>query len=302
MKKNWYRGLTATAITFAMAGAAFTVPALAIDYDLNYGDVYVGEDETGVWSGQSQDGGKTYFHFEDAGEGLQRFDSVYVHKNGYDVDNTINISQGTIATEDFAEGADIPQTGVGSNQVNISGDLSESDIEINIASGESQPSDESQTSAEGENTVNVTLTDVVTNDTGDGISVSGDVNINVVGENQLNAGDGGAGLDIDAGSKVTITGVDQEVTDTDENQTTEIGQISSNGTAIKVETTASSDKTTINVNNINADADDTFLTVGNNTNADITIENSKLSLATMQFRLELLTIFLYRKRSIQIVQ
>ena len=31
MKKNWYKGVTATAITLAMAGAAFTVPALASD-------------------------------------------------------------------------------------------------------------------------------------------------------------------------------------------------------------------------------------------------------------------------------
>ncbi|HIT93920.1 MAG TPA: hypothetical protein IAC43_01920, partial [Candidatus Faecivivens stercoripullorum] len=40
MKKNWYKGVTATAITLAMAGAAFTVPSMAIDYDLVNGDVY----------------------------------------------------------------------------------------------------------------------------------------------------------------------------------------------------------------------------------------------------------------------
>lgn len=30
-KKNWYKGLTATAITLAMAGITFTVPAMASD-------------------------------------------------------------------------------------------------------------------------------------------------------------------------------------------------------------------------------------------------------------------------------
>ena len=39
--KNWYKGLTATAISVAMAGAAFTVPALALDYDLGNGDVFI---------------------------------------------------------------------------------------------------------------------------------------------------------------------------------------------------------------------------------------------------------------------
>ena len=213
MKKNWYKGITATAITLAMAGAAFTVPAMAIDYDLNYGDVYVGEDETGVWSGQTNNPDEGYFYYVKSEDSYYSVEGKYYHKDGGD--NTVNISQGTIDTDDFAEGADIPQTGDGSNQVNISGDLSESDIEINISSGESQ------TPSESDNTVNVTLTDVVTNDTGDGISVSGDVNINVVGENQLNAGDGGAGLDIAAGSDVTITGFEQVVTTEDENTTTE---------------------------------------------------------------------------------
>lgn len=253
MKKNWYKGITATAITLAMAGAALTVPAMAIDYDLNYGDVYVGEDETGVWSGQTNNPDEGYFYYVKSEDSYYYVEGKYYHKDGGD--NTVNISQGTINTEDFAEEADIPQTGVGSNQVNISGDLSESDIEINIASGESQPSDESQTSAEGENTVNVTLTGVVTNDTGNGISVSGDVDIHVVGNNQLNAGDGGAGLDIAAGSDVTITGFEQVVTTEDENTTTEAGTIQSNQNAIQIDSSASENTTSVDIKDLTVDAD-----------------------------------------------
>ena len=106
--RNWYKGLTATAITVAMAGAAFSVPALAIDYDLNYGDVEIGTDAEGnVWSGQTQDG-KDYFHYVEStnptGEGSYEFVSgKYYHTNTETgaVDTEVNISQGNISKEEI---------------------------------------------------------------------------------------------------------------------------------------------------------------------------------------------------------
>lgn len=147
MKKNWYRGLTATAITLAMAGAAFTVPAMAIDYDLNYGDVYVGEDETGVWSGQSQDGGNSYFHYVTGTGGQYVFVSgKYQHTNSTtgEVDTEVNISQGFVdSVVNTVPETTVPENGTGfsdfdqsvtnpeitDNTVTVSGDLTGNDTD-----------------------------------------------------------------------------------------------------------------------------------------------------------------------------
>ncbi|MCI6022499.1 MAG: hypothetical protein MRZ52_00690, partial [Oscillospiraceae bacterium] len=99
MKKNWYKGITATVIAAAMAGAAFSVPAFAIDYDLNYGDVQVGTNKDGsVWSGQTRDNGETYFHYEKKSESneYERINGKYQHTNQGEVDKKLNVSQGTI--------------------------------------------------------------------------------------------------------------------------------------------------------------------------------------------------------------
>lgn len=87
--KNWYKGLTATAITVAMAGAAFTVPALAIEYDLSNGDVYV--DGTQSWQ-QDESGKEFYFGYnETEGSWSEKTDGRYTHTNDMNVD----ISAGT---------------------------------------------------------------------------------------------------------------------------------------------------------------------------------------------------------------
>lgn len=147
-KKNWYKGLTATAITLAMAGAAFSVPALAIDYDLNYGDVHVGSNDDGtVWSGQTQDGGESYFHYETTGtDGQYEFVSgKYQHTNSTtgEVDTEVNISQGFVENlvdgtpettppadgETFGEVVEPTVTDTTDNTVTVSGDLTGNDTD-----------------------------------------------------------------------------------------------------------------------------------------------------------------------------
>lgn len=148
MKKNWYKGVTATAITLAMAGAAFTVPALAIDYDLNYGDVHVGSNDDGtVWSGQTQDGGNSYFHYETGTDGQYKFVSgKYQHTNSTtgEVDTEVNISQGFVdSVVNTVPETTVPENGTGfsdfdqpvtdpeitDNTVTVSGDLTGNDTD-----------------------------------------------------------------------------------------------------------------------------------------------------------------------------
>lgn len=63
MKKNWYKGLTATAISLAMAGAAVSVPAFAIEYDLANGDVNVGVNaDTGSVESWQTDGTDEFYY------------------------------------------------------------------------------------------------------------------------------------------------------------------------------------------------------------------------------------------------
>lgn len=80
MKKNWYKGLTATAISLAMAGAAVSVPAFAIEYDLANGDVYVSEKEDGtVESWQTDAEGEFYLSQTETGWNGERVNSRYQH-------------------------------------------------------------------------------------------------------------------------------------------------------------------------------------------------------------------------------
>ena len=89
-KKNWYKGLTATAITVAMAGAAFTVPALAIEYDLSNGNVYV--NDTQSW--QNDGTGDFYYGFNsETNSWSDRNEGRYDHVANDDY--TVNISAGT---------------------------------------------------------------------------------------------------------------------------------------------------------------------------------------------------------------
>ena len=158
MKKNWYKGVTATAITLAMAGAAFTVPSMAIDYDLVNGDVYF--EGTQSWQGNNN-------RFDHAASG----------------DWSLNVNN----------------SGSGTGSVSISGNTG--DLEISISSGVD--------ASNNKNSVDLTLTNVVTDSEDSGISVSGNVSIDVVGNNQLNADESGAGLNIVGDSNVTITGTDK---------------------------------------------------------------------------------------------
>ena len=198
--KNWYKGLTATAITLAMAGAALTVPAMAIDYDLNYGDVYVGEDETGVWSGQSQDGGNTYFHYEQIGtDGQYEFISgKYQHTTD---DATVHITQGTIGQEQI---------------------INEEDTNDTVDEG-------------------AVLKEVMEN-AQTGVAVDSTVTIS----NGTTGGD----TDTDTGTAADGT-----------TGTTSGGETEENTEAV--------DAVDVTISGVNVSTDDTFLTVGNNTNADI---------------------------------
>ena len=159
MKKNWYKGITATAITLAMAGAALTVPAMAIDYDLNYGDVYVGEDETGVWSGQTNNPDEGYFYYVKSEDSYYYVEGKYYHKDGGD--NTVNISQGTIPNSNDSTDTNSPTD----NAVNISGNTSGLDITIDKVNVDT---DDTFLTVEEGTTADITISnsDIVTDQNG----------------------------------------------------------------------------------------------------------------------------------------
>lgn len=219
--KNWYKGLTATAITLAMAGAALTVPAMAIDYDLNYGDVYVGEDETGVWSGQSQDGGNTYFHYEQIGtDGQYEFISgKYQHTNSDgQTDTEINISQGFVdsMTDNNTETETVPDDGAEFDQVAVPDAGSETTDNTVTVSGDLTGKDTDET-----NDVDITISDVNV-DIGakkDFITVENGTTANITIEHSTVETEGSV-VDIGSGSDVTLnlngeTTVDENGTEVD---------------------------------------------------------------------------------------
>lgn len=199
-KKNWYKGLTATAITLAMAGAAFTVPAFAIDYDLNYGDVYV--EGTESWQ-QNETSGPFYYVPTTSGDGSYEFVSgKYQHT---DKDMSVNISQGTINNIVNAEDANEEKTAFESLKENM------------------------QTTTAVNSTVTIS-------------------NGSTVGDNGTTDGTDGTTSTTDTSGDGTTAGNNTETVD-----------------AVDV-----------TISGVNVSTDDTFLTVGNNTNANITIENSQI--------------------------
>ena len=147
MKKNWYKGLTATAITFAMAGAAFTVPALAYEYDLSVGDVFV----DGNYSWQQ-------------GNGTWNENNKYDHAAHEDY--TVDITQDKT-------NPDAPSTG---HTVTVSGDLtggddiSENDIKVNIDNVNVDTGDTFLTVEEGSK-ADITISDSTIKTDGNGIEI-----------------------------------------------------------------------------------------------------------------------------------
>ena len=199
MKKNWYKGITATVIAAAMAGAAFSVPAFAIDYDLNYGDVQVGTNEDGsVWSGQTQDNGETYFHYEKKSDEYEWISGKYQHTNETgEVDNELNVSQGTIEiadaeTEPVKENAD----GKTTSKVSISGDTTAVDVTVDGVKAEVDDGafitiekDEKEKDAKAD--VTIKDTDITLNGNGtSGITVDAgaDATLTFNGENKIHSG------------------------------------------------------------------------------------------------------------------
>ena len=188
MKKNWYKGITATVIAAAMAGAAFSVPAFAIDYDLNYGDVQVGTNEDGsVWSGQTQDNGETYFHYKKKSESdeYEWISGKYQHTNKEtgEVDNELNVSQGTIEiagaeTEPVKENADGETT---DSKVSISGDTTA--VDVTVDSVNAKVDDGAFITIEKDAKADVTIKDT-------------DITLN---------GNGTSGITVDAGADATLT-------------------------------------------------------------------------------------------------
>ena len=207
MKKNWYKGVTATAITLAMAGAAFTVPSMAIDYDLVNGDVYF--EGTQSWQGNNN-------RFDHAASG----------------DWSLNVNN----------------SGSDTGSVSISGNTG--DLEISISSGVD--------ASNNENSVDLTLTNVVTDSEDSGISVSGNVSIDVVGNNQLNADESGAGLNIVGDSNLTITGTDESAILTSNNGVVGIspdttGNVQVDLTVENVDIVAQNDHSAMDIDNADVD-------------------------------------------------
>ncbi len=147
MKKNWYKGVTATAITVAMAGAAFTVPALAYEYDLSVGDVFV----DGNYSWQQ-------------GNGTWNENNKYDHAAHEDY--TVDITQDKT-------NPDAPSTG---HTVTVSGDLTggddipENDIKVNIDNVNVDTDDTFLTVEEGSN-ADITISDSIIKTDGNGIEI-----------------------------------------------------------------------------------------------------------------------------------
>lgn len=155
MKKNWYKGLTATAISLAMAGAAVSVPAFAIEYDLANGDVYVSEKADGTVESWQTDG-NTY-----EADGITTTDFYY--KEG-ETEKTLGRYQHT-QTVDGTQVTDtelsITQSGEGTtdNTVTISGDLKGDDTtaaddvditikDVNVETGDTFLTVEEETTAD----------------------------------------------------------------------------------------------------------------------------------------------------------
>lgn len=199
--KNWYKGLTATAITLAMAGAALTVPAMAIDYDLNYGNVFV--EGTESWQ---QDTAGNQFHYvvSNTTEGSYEFVSgKYQHTAD---DTTVHITQGTIDKEQIINEVDTNDT-----------------VDENIVLEE----------------------------------VKGNAQTGVAVDSTVTISNGTTGGDTDTGTAADGT----------------TGTTSGGGTE---ENTESVDAVDVTISDVNVDIEgkEDFITVNDNTTADITIENS----------------------------
>ena len=234
--KNWYKGLTATAITLAMAGAALTVPAMAIDYDLNYGNVFV--EGTESWQ---QDTAGNQFHYvvSNTTEGSYEFVSgKYQHTAD---DTTVHITQGTIDKEQIINKEDTNDTvDEGAVLEEVKGNAQTGvavDSTVTISNGTTGDDTDTGTAADGttgttsggeteENTESVDAVDVTISDVNvdinakkDFITVENGTTANITIEHSTVETEGSV-VDIGSGSDVTLnlngeTTVDENGTEVD---------------------------------------------------------------------------------------
>ncbi len=234
--KNWYKGLTATAITLAMAGAALTVPAMAIDYDLNYGNVFV--EGTESWQ---QDTAGNQFHYvvSNTTEGSYEFVSgKYQHTTD---DATVHITQGTIGQEQIINEEDTNDTvDEGAVLEEVKGNAQTGvavDSTVTISNGTTGDDTDTGTAADGttgttsgggteENTESVDAVDVTISDVNvdidakkDFITVEDGTTANITIEHSTVQTEGSV-VDIGSGSDVTLnlngeTTVDENGTEVD---------------------------------------------------------------------------------------
>ena len=280
--KNWYKGLTATAITLAMAGAALTVPAMAIDYDLNYGDVHVGTNGDGtVWSGQTQDG-NNYFHFENGQNGSYEFvNGKYQHTQDGITDTQINISQGSIQEEQIvnqnnteAESSALEkvmenaQTGVAvDSTVTISNGTTGGDTDTGTAADGTTGTTSgggTEENTESVDAVDVTISDVNVDIEGkeDFITVNDNTTADITIENSTVQTNGNM-IDIGVGSDVTLNLDNSDVT--------------ADGSAIVIGSETGEGSTgNISIEKTNISAGLNGISVGVNSDADITMIDSDI--------------------------
>lgn len=198
MKKNWYRGLTATAITLAMAGAAFTVPAMAIEYDLTNGDVFVSGNQS--WQNDGTESGDFYYGYDAETDSWSnktpgRYD--HVANNDYSVDISADTTN---------------PSGEGYGAVTVSGDLTggdtdeTNDVEVTI-SDVNVDTNETFLTVEDGTKGNITIEDstiVAGNENGAAVEVN-DGNVTIIDSNITASETADTGLTVNGG-EVTIAG------------------------------------------------------------------------------------------------
>ena len=277
--KNWYKGLTATAITLAMAGAALTVPAMAIDYDLNYGNVFV--EGTESWQ---QDTAGNQFHYvvSNTTEGSYEFVSgKYQHTPD---DTTVHITQGTIDKEQIINEEDTNDTvDEGAVLEEVKGNAQTGvavDSTVTISNGTTGDDTDTGTAADGttgttsgggteENTeavdaVDVTISDVNVDIEGkeDFITVNDNTTADITIENSTVQTNGNM-IDIGVGSDVTLNLDNSDVT--------------ADGSAIVIGSETGEGSTgNISIEKTNISAGLNGISVGVNSDADITMIDSDI--------------------------
>lgn len=172
-KKNWYKGLTATAISIAMAGAAFSVPALAIDYDLNVGDVTVDGNLSWQENNETWNSANKYDHSTGGGTGAADWE-VNIYQSAE------NSGTKTEANQVDASDKESTTNSVTITDANTSIEVSIENVNFDNTSDETSEDEEVSSSTDPFLTINgeadVTITDSVINAEDIAIDINGSEN------------------------------------------------------------------------------------------------------------------------------